>query len=85
MLVIINIPGDDFKFHGSNSASVMISGQLCCVGTVDFQAVDDLVPGEVETFAVELSSAQLTDLSGTVLEVLVANSLTVKIVDNDGQ
>ena len=87
LFVIVYTPGDDFNFCGSNCASVMISGQLSSVlpGTVDFQILDDLVPGEVEAFAVDLSSAQLIDTFGTAVEVFVANSLTVKILDNDGQ
>ena len=88
LVVTINTTGYDFNFNGSDHASRTISGSLGIVlpETVAFQIVDDLVPGEVEKFVVDLSNAQLIDLeTGTTLEVLVANSLTVKILDDDGQ
>ena len=87
LLFIINTPGYDFNLDASKHASRTISGQLnsALPETVVFQIVDDLVPGEVEKFVMDLSNAQLTDTSGTALEVVVANSLTVNILDNDGR
>ena len=77
----------DFSFTDFDTASMMISGELGAVipHTIYFRIVNDLVPGEVENFRLELTNPQLVDASGEGFEVLIANSLTVDILDNDGR
>ena len=48
------------------------------------QIINDLEPGEVERFVLDLTSPRFTDEIGTPLEVITANSLTVNIIDDDG-
>ena len=80
---MFDVLGEDFNLADSMTN---ISGQIRTVlpGTIVFEIVNDLVPGEVESFVLELTNAQVT-VSGTSLEVLIANSLTVDIVDDDGR
>ena len=80
---MFDVLGEDFNLADSMTN---ISGQIRTVlpGTIVFEIVNDLVPREVESFVLELTNAQVT-VSGTSLEVLIANSLTVDIVDDDGR
>ena len=82
-LLCFNTPGKDFNFV---AGSDKIEGQVNLVlpGTIGLRIIDDMDPGEVESFVVDLVNPQLT-AGGKLLEVLIANSLTVNIVDNDGR
>ena len=75
--------GEDFNLADGMTS---ISGQIRTVlpGTIAFEIVNDLVPGEVESFVLELTNAKVIAFE-TSLEVLIANSLTVDIVDDDGR
>ena len=53
---------------------------------IEIRAEDDVIPGEVEKFVLEVTEAVLMPSStGVVVEVFVTNSLAVVIVDNDGR
>ena len=82
-LLCFNTLGKDFSFV---AGSDMISGpvNITLPKTLGLQIVNDLDPGEVENFVLVLASPQLI-ASGKTLEVLIANSLTVDIVDSDGR
>ena len=72
----------DFSFPtGMDTISVMVRN---LPESISIELVDDQIPGEVESFVLELANPQLS-VSGSSYEVLVANSLTVTIVDNDGK
>ena len=51
---------------------------------IKIQLYDDTLIGEKEEFVLEMTSVQLITHSGEILEVLVSNSVTVAIIDNDG-
>ena len=54
--------------------------------SVRYKAKDDLVPGEVEQFVLEVTKAELTQIMPPrAIKVIIANSLTVVIVDDDGK
>ena len=65
----------------------MISGRASreLPAAISFELVNDVEPGEVEKFVLELTGAQLTRGDGIALEVLIANSVTVDILDNDSR
>ena len=54
--------------------------------SIRIQVKDDILPGEVEQLVLEVTSALLTELgTGQPREVVVANSITLVIRDNDGK
>ena len=79
-----NAIGVDFTLAvGTDTISGFADSEL--PASIGIELVDDRVPGEVESFVLELANPQLTDLNQVPREVLVANMLTVNIVDNDGE
>ena len=79
--------GHDFKLEGSVSDSAEYSGRVATLPiSVNIEILADLIPGEVESFELKITNPLLTDASsGQPLEVLVGNSVTVVIVDDDGK
>ena len=88
-LLCLNKLGEDFSIVDFTDGSRTFSGQtndLSSPGiTLNLQIVNDLELGEMERFVLDLTSPQLTDVTATPLEIIIANSFTVDIIDDDGR
>ena len=77
--------GTDFSLDFSGDSTLFSDRFLLLLPTtIDIQIENDLDPGEVEHFVLELSDAEIVG-QGVTYEVLIANSLTVNIIDDDGK
>ena len=79
--------GIDFKLAGFAAPLVPYSQRIRGLPiSVTIEILHDLIPGEEESFELEIINPRSTNASsGQLLEVLVANSVTVVIVDDDGK
>ena len=79
--------GADYGFTNVTGPNVTISSTLLNLPVaMTFRVEDDNTPEEVEQFVLQVTNAQLAEIStGTPLQVFFTNSTTVTIGDNDGK
>ena len=86
-LIYFNLLGLDFKINDDSVSTVSFSEVLWNLREpITLQAKNDNDPGEIESFVLEVTSVQLTNLETRMtIEAYPGNPLIVNITDDDSE